>query len=120
MMGKKTFLIVALLAQQPPSKPALRYDEAGLLRNYALSQCVAHAYTAGEVVEDARAAAGAYLEQGHVEPAAYEATVKIVEKQLKQSYPGKSGKQLQLMKCIDLLHGSELKGIVSHYAVQKH
>jgi hypothetical protein len=110
------FGLAALVAAPPQSSRRVdRYDQQTLLMNYALSQCIARAYKAPDVVEDARSAAGAYLERGNLPAAAYEALVGLVEEKLTENYLGKSGNQLQLMKCIDAMHSDGLKAIARRY-----
>jgi hypothetical protein len=107
-----------LATAKEPSHP-ITYDEPTLLRNYALSQCVARAYNDVAVVEDGKAAAGAYLEAGHVGPDVYGDIVKLVEAKLRENYPGKSGDQRQLMKCIDLYWARDLQRIVAKHARER-
>ena len=50
---------------------------------------------------------------------AYEEVVKLVDAKLGESYPGQSGDQRQLMKCIDLYWGPNLQRVVARYAKPK-
>lgn len=93
--------------------------EAERLQDFALARCVARAYAAKEVREDAGAVAGAYVEQGGSDMEAYAAIDRLVQAQLEKDYPSKSGAKLQLMKCIDLQRSKALEEMIREFTSLK-
>ena len=93
----------------------VRYTPVQYLKNFALSVCLAEGFQSDEVKKEANAAAGGYLELGKFPIEAHEQAAAIAKKYLAMDYPGKSGRQLTVMKCIDLLHSSELDRLARKY-----
>lgn len=91
------------------------YSNSVLLKNYALSQCVARAYKSQDVKEDGLSVADAYVQFGHVEIEAYGEVVALAEKWLEKKYESHHNKPLHLMKCIDLYHSQALQALVNKY-----
>ncbi len=95
------------------------YDEAGLLRNYAMAVCVRDAYADAAVRKDAQVSAGAYVEFGSVDVEAYRAIGALVEAQLAKTYAGKEVADIQLMKCIDLYNSKALELLIRQFLTQR-
>jgi hypothetical protein len=92
-------------------------SDSQLLKSYAVSQCIARGYPRTPIAEDAKAASGGYLEFGRVPVDMYGDAIALAEKALKLTYQSKSGKELQIMKCIDLIFDPALDAL-SQRAVQ--
>ncbi len=95
------------------------YSEEQLFQNFAYAACVASAYQSKEVTADANRAASGYLEFGHLSLDAYQEIQKRINTWLEKKYISKSGKSLQLMKCIDFYHSGDIQKIYKKYTPQK-
>jgi hypothetical protein len=93
-----------------------QYSQKTLLKNWALSRCLAQAYTDESAKTDANAAASAYLESGKQSIEVYSEINSLVERYLNKSYRGSIASDFNTMKCVDLFHGAELERIVSKAA----
>jgi len=95
------------------------YSQKALLKNWALSRCLAQVYTDESSKNDANATASAYLEQGRQPITAYEELSALVEKYAKRTYEGSIKSDFNTMKCIDLLNSKELESktlaLTSHH-----
>jgi hypothetical protein len=80
-----------------------------MLKDWALSRCLARSFADAETKNDANATAGAYLERGQQPIEAYEAIERLVEEYANRTYTGSSGSSFNTMKCIDLFHSAELE-----------
>ncbi len=85
-----------------------QYSQKVLLKNWAVSRCLAEVYADPKTKDDANATAGAYLEAGRQPIGAYEALGVIVSKYASLKYGSVAGSELNTMKCIDLLNSREL------------
>jgi len=91
------------------------YSQQTLLKNWALSVCLAHvADVAGAIAvrDDANATASAYLEFGRQPLADYEALAALARRYAQRRYSGSIDAQFNTMKCIDLFHSAELERFV--------
>lgn len=95
------------------------YNEEQLFRNFAYAACVARAYKSKEVTTDANRAASGYLEFGQIPLDAYQEIQNRIDIWLAKKYISKSGKSLQLMKCIDFYHSGDIQKIYKKYTPQK-
>ena len=85
-------------------------------RNYAFCACIAEGFKSSEVVSEANAAAGGYVELGAHPIEAYQEAVALARRFLGKKYTSKRGEaKLTLMKCIDLYNSRELDGLVRKY-----
>lgn len=91
------------------------YSDQVLLKNYALTKCLAQASGAADFKKDADATAAGYLEFGHVDFQAYEDAIALGHTFVAKDYPSKSGQSLNVMKCVDLFHSNELDRLVRKY-----
>ena len=113
-----TFLSIVIATSASADVSLIKsYSNSVLLKNYALSQCVARAYQSQEVHQDALSVADGYLQFGEVSDVdAYSRVVKLAEKWLKKKYDSQSDQPLNLMKCIDFYHSRELQALLNKYA----
>ena len=102
-----------LLAGQGLAQSEVRsYSQKTLLKNWALSSCLARVYEDQNTRDDASAAAAAYLEFGRQPIEAYESLERLVEKYASRKYFGSIQSDFNTMKCIDLFHSRELDSLV--------
>lgn len=85
------------------------YSQKTLLKNWALSRCLAQVYTDATSKNDANATASAYLERGRQSIDAYDELSTIIDKYAKRTYEGSIKSDFNTMKCIDLLNSKELE-----------
>ena len=85
-------------------------------RNYAFCACIAEGFKSSEVVSEANAAAGGYVELGAHPIEAYQEAVALARRFLARKYIGKeTDAKFTLMKCIDLYNSRELDDLVRKY-----
>jgi hypothetical protein len=92
------------------------YSQKDLLKNWALSTCLAIVATDPALRADAAATAGAYLEFGRQAPEAYAALRELAEIYAARRYSGSVEGRLDTMKCIDLFHSRELHSLATRLA----
>jgi methionine-rich copper-binding protein CopC len=92
------------------------YSQKDLLKNWALSACLATVATDPALRADANATASAYMEFGHQAPEAYAALRELVEKYAARHYNGSVEGRFDTMKCIDLFHSRELNSLTTRLA----
>jgi Type VI secretion system (T6SS), amidase immunity protein len=85
-----------------------KYSQKALLKNWALSVCLAQVAEHAAERDDANATAGAYLEFGHQPIEAYEQIQKLVQQYAARKYAGSVDSEFNTMKCIDLVNSEEL------------
>lgn len=102
--------IVLVFAGQVLAQPseAATYSQKALLKNWALSRCLAHVYSDARTKADADATASAYLESGRQPLEAYSALSELVNKYANRQYAGSIKSEFNTMKCIDLFQSQEL------------
>ena len=108
------FAIASLLAQPASSNSGQirHYSQRALLKNWALSRCLAKAYASDEAKDDANKSAAAYLEFGKAPIENYAAIDTLVDAQLAQTYDGSVKGPYNTLKCIDLYNGPALDKLV--------
>ena len=120
----------ARAAEQPAAHTAVRktdlardgapmtasYSQKDLLKNWALSTCLATVATDPALRADANATAGAYMEFGHQAPEAYAALRELAENFAARRYSGSVEGRFDTMKCIDLFHSRELNSLAARLA----
>lgn len=89
-----------------------KYTQATLLENWALSHCLALVYKDDTVRKDAEASASAYLEYGKQPIEFYHQIDVILNKYINSEYGGSISSEFNTMKCIDFIHGVELKKLI--------
>lgn len=92
------------------------YSQKDLLRNWALSTCLAIVATDPALRADANATASAYMEFGHQAPEAYAALRELAENYAARRYSGSVEGRFDTMKCIDLFHSRELNSLATGLA----
>lgn len=96
--------------------PGERYSQKTLLKNWALSVCLAQVAHSVRDRDDANAAASAYLEFGHQPIEAYDALRALARRYATRTYRGSIPASFNTMKCIDLFHSRELDTLVDRLA----
>ena len=96
-------------AQEPLTS---EYSQATLLENWALSRCLALVYKDDTVQKDGEASASAYLEYGKQPIEIYHIIDAILNKYINSEYGGSIPSEFNTMKCIDFIHGMELKNLI--------
>ncbi|MET3134041.1 hypothetical protein AAKU55_004335 [Oxalobacteraceae bacterium GrIS 1.11] len=89
------------------------YSQRNLLKNWALSACLAINAKDAATKADASATASAYMEFGRQRIEAYDELRKLAEKYATLSYSGSIPSEFNTMKCIDLFHSGELDRLVT-------
>ncbi len=85
-------------------------------RNYAFCACIAEGFKSSEVVSEANAAAGGYVQLGSHPIEAYQEAVSLARTFLARKYTGKeTDAKFTLMKCIDLYNSRELEDLIRKY-----
>ncbi|EDY9279101.1 hypothetical protein GPO69_004409 [Salmonella enterica] len=110
-----TFSISGVLVWQPSfAHEALttQYSQSELLKNWALSHCLALVYKDDVVKNDARATASAYLEYGKQSVEIYHEIDEVAKKYSGLKYNGSISSDFNTMKCIDFIHDSELNELI--------
>ena len=90
-----------------------KYSQKTLLKNWALSVCLAKIDKDPSTKEDANVTASAYLEFGHQRIEAYNALRDLAEQFVNRKYGGSVKSKFNTMKCIDLFHSKELDSLTS-------
>lgn len=90
-----------------------KYSQKTLLKNWALSICLAQVAQDERTARDAGSTAGAYLEFGQQDLAVYDDLRALVAKYVALKYGGSVPSEFNTMKCIDLFHSKELDRITS-------
>ncbi len=90
-----------------------KYDQQTLLKNWALSICLAQVAKDERTADDAGLTASAYLEYGKQGLEAYAEIRKLVNKYKDLHYDGSVKGEYNTMKCIDLFHSKELNLLTS-------
>ncbi|MET1536020.1 T6SS amidase immunity protein Tai4 family protein [Burkholderia sola] len=96
--------------------PGERYSQKTLLKNWALSVCLAQVAHSVRDRDDANAAASAYLEFGHQPIEAYDALRALARRYATRTYSGSIPASFNTMKCIDLFHSRELDMLADRLA----
>jgi hypothetical protein len=88
------------------------YSDKDMLKNWALSRCIAAIVKDEAAREDAYATAGAYFEFAEYSLETYGKLKEIVSKYVSKKYGGSIPSEFNTMKCIDMYHGKELDELV--------
>ncbi len=103
-------------APKPAAPATATYSQKTLLKNWALSVCLAKVARTAEAKDDANAAAAAYMEFGQQSIEAYEPLRELADRYAKRTYGGATQSEFNTMKCIDLLHSQELDALTARLA----
>lgn len=82
--------------------------EAGILKDWALSRCIAKAAKKERFGDDAAKTAAAFLERGTAEITTYEKVETLIDTFLARRYSGSVKGEYNTLKCIDLYHSHDL------------
>jgi len=93
-------------------KAAIPDQRATVLKNWALSRCLAHAFEGDPAGQDAAVSAAAYLEQGDSPIEAYEDLEKLAKSFAAKPYNGSVPGEYKTMKCIDLYVSPDLNAAI--------
>lgn len=96
-----------------------KYDQKTLLKNWALSVCLAQVAQDPKTAEDAGVSASGYMEFGKQGIEAYDDLRKLVNKYKNLQYDGSVKSQYNTMKCIDLFHSKELDKLATKLSLQR-
>lgn len=88
-----------------------KYSQKTLLKNWALSVCLATISKDANTRADANATASAYLEFGRQPIETYNALRELAEQYANRKYGGSIKSEFNTMKCIDLFHSKELENL---------
>ena len=117
-----TSTVSAQPADAPAGKPTppatASYSQKLLLKNWAVSVCLAKVAKTPEAKEDANATAAAYMEFGKQPLEAYEPLRELADAYSKRTYGGAVQSEFNTMKCIDLMHSKELEALAGKLAKQ--
>jgi hypothetical protein len=86
--------------------------EAGILKDWTLSRCIAKAAKDENFGNDASKTAAAFLERGAAEITTYEKLDTLVDAFLARRYSGSVKGEYNTLKCIALYHSHELDDAV--------
>lgn len=110
-------LILALalpLAQAQPAFTGKRAsDQKMLMKNWALSACIARMAKDEGTRNDASSTASAFLENSQQDLEDFEQLGKLVDEYLALQYGGSVKSEYNTMKCIDLFHSRKLDQLAS-------
>jgi hypothetical protein len=111
----------ALLAfgHQAHAQSTESYSQPALLKNWALSVCLATVAKDAADRQDANATASAYLEFGHQPIEAYDKLRALAEQYASKKYGGSIQSDFNTMKCIDLFHSKELNDLAGKLSRRK-
>ncbi|MGO9422331.1 T6SS amidase immunity protein Tai4 family protein [Roseiarcus sp.] len=90
-------------------------SQGDLLRNWALSRCIAKAFGPGKVKDDANISASAYLEEIRARPEVYEEIDSLVTQALARTASGSVKGNYNTKKCIDLYSSKALRQLIEKY-----
>jgi len=96
--------------------PIATYSQKTLLKNWALSVCLARVAQSEADRADANAAAGGYLEFGRQPIEAYTPLRELALRYAQKHYEGSIPSDFNTMKCIDLFHSKELDALSTRLA----
>lgn len=105
-------------AGQQPGSATASYSQKTLLKNWAVSVCLAKVAKSQEAKEDANATASAYMEFGKQPIEAYEPLRELADTYSKRVYGGAVQSEFNTMKCIDLMHSKELEALAARLSKQ--
>ncbi|HLO77807.1 MAG TPA: T6SS amidase immunity protein Tai4 family protein [Magnetospirillum sp.] len=98
---------------------APKYSQKVLMKNWALSNCLAIIATTQDARDDANATAAAYLEFGHQPIQAYEQLHALAQQFADRQYAGSVPSPFNTMKCVDLYNSRELDKLTTKWLGKK-
>lgn len=108
-MGAKLITIASLafLVACSHLAPKESGDSGGFLIEYAIAYCLSKSYVGTDYSSDARHIAGAYLQKGESGLDKYQSIRNYVDQHIEKDYTSKHGRNLEIMRCIDLVNYKE-------------
>ncbi len=100
-------------AERPNANATASYPQKTLLKNWAVSVCLAKVAKTQEAKDDANATASAYMEFGKLPIEDYEPLRELADRYSKRTYGGAVQSEFNTMKCIDLMHSKELDALTA-------
>ena len=110
--GMGVLLVVLSGACASTSELAPARSQVRILKNWALSRCLAKAAGEGPPGDDAAKSAAAYLEMGTGAIESYDEIDALADTYLQRQYGGSVKSEYNTMKCIDLYESRELETLV--------
>ncbi|MDF3092725.1 T6SS amidase immunity protein Tai4 family protein [Burkholderia semiarida] len=107
-IGSVTAAPQATVAAPDARHAVERHSQKTLLKNWALSVCLAGIAHDTRDRDEANATASAYLEFGDQPIEAYDALRALTQRYVERQYSGSIPASFNTMKCIDLFHSREL------------
>ena len=109
-------LLLALPALAGEGSAIRSYSQKDLLKNWALSVCLATVAKDAGDREDADVTASAYMEFGRQRIEAYDELRKLAGRYAARKYAGSVPSEFNTMKCIDLYNSAELDRLAARLA----
>jgi hypothetical protein len=97
-----------ILTACAPQASLVQSTESQLLKDWALSRCLAKAGPDSELGKDASRSAAALLERGSAQIETYEKLETLAQKFLSRPYSGSVAGAYNTLKCIEFYHSDEL------------
>lgn len=91
-------------------------SEIKLFQHYAQASCLATAFAAGDIHQQAVSALNGYREFGSMPLEAYQELAEPIQQWLKKDYATQAGQQKNLMKCIDFAESEQVTKIYHGFA----
>jgi len=86
---------------------------------YSIAYCLSKTYPNSEFSSDSRHISGSYIQVGSYGIQVYESIRKFVNAYQQKKYVSKHNRNLNIMKCIDLLESNKLKVVIEQSANKK-
>jgi hypothetical protein len=115
-MGTKIVVVVACMVLASCAAHGSQNREITNESKYGVSYCLSLSYSDSGFASDAKYVAGAYLQNGEFGVDMYEAIRGFVENYRKTPYLSKHGRNLDIMKCLDLFGSEELGHLIEEIA----
>lgn len=108
-MGAKLVVIVSLVFLAACSHLSSKQNDTSgdILIEYAIAYCLSNSYVGTDYSSDARYVAGSYLQKGEADLDKYQSIRSYVDQYIEKDYTSKHGRNLEIMRCIDLVNHNE-------------
>ena len=111
--------IALALPQKGEPRPITTYSQQTLLKNWALTVCLAQSFLGSKTSDDAGDTASGYLEFGRQGLEAYDKLRKLSRQFADKTYASSSTSEFRVRKCLDLFHSKELDDLTRRLAREK-
>ena len=118
-IGRITLLFLVFASPVYGQTTITKYSPTQLLKNHALTACIAEGLKSGDAAEYAAAAAREYLEHGSLPIEAHTEAVLLSRKFLSKEYKNIYGDNLVFIKCIDFYNSKDLDHLANKYVGKK-